>query len=122
MYLYTLYIWIAGGFKKPAGFYICFSETCILIRHIMGFAMFIDFFGTMGFSKGHMHFWSLFAFAGFALGTGAEIILLLEPYFNSDAQTIVAPKPAAKQMLIVNNDDELFQKVQTHKDSRVQVN
>lgn len=119
VYLYTLYIWIAGGFKRPAGFYIFFSETCILFRHTQGLAKFIDYFGTKGFSKGHDQFWGLFALCGFFFGTIAEIILLLEPYFNSDNQAVAveAPKPAAKRLLIAD-DDELFVKVNTYQDNR----
>ena len=50
-YIYTFYVWVIGGFNRPAGFYIFFSELCIFCRHMSGFSIFVDFFGSQGMAK-----------------------------------------------------------------------
>ena len=122
-YIYTFYIWIIGGFKRPAGFYIWLSELCIFVRHVVGFALFVDFFGSKGFSASTEDFWGMFGGVGYGIGLICEFILLWEPFFNSDNQ-IAAPVTAPIKLVSkpipipINNDDELFNKVQTHKNLR----
>jgi len=121
MYVYTFYIWIVGGFKRPAGFYILLSELCIFVRHITGFALFVDFFGSQGFSEDFERFWGHMGFWGYIVGALCEFLLVWEPFFNSDRR---APAPEPVKMFTkpapipIINDDELFNKVQTHKNIR----
>jgi hypothetical protein len=116
MYIYTIYVWIAGGFHKPAGFLITMSEMCIFIRHITGFALFVDWRGMNGFGPGHVDFWSHFGFWGYIIGLFIEFILVFEPMFRA-GKPAPAPAPAPAKMIAppIVNDDELFNKVQTHK-------
>lgn len=122
-YIYTFYIWIIGGFNRPAGFFILLSELCIFVRHIVGFALFVDFFGSQGFSDSTDDFWQHFGFWGYIVGCICEFILVWEPFFNSDKK-VFAPAPAPVKLLSkpapipIINDDELFNKVQTHKNLR----
>lgn len=112
-YIYTFYIWIIGGFNRPAGFFILLSELCIFIRHITGFALFVDYFGSLGFSESTSHFWQHFGFWGYIIGSICEFLLVWEPFFHSKVVTAPAPvkllsKPAPIPII---NDDELFNKV-----------
>jgi len=126
-YLYTFYIWIIGGFNRPAGLFILLSELCIFVRHIAGFALFVDFFGSKGFSEGTKDFWQHMAFWAYITGLLCELGLVWEPFFNSN-KTIPAPAPAPAPApvrllskpapILIVNDDELFNKVQTHKTLR----
>jgi hypothetical protein len=125
MYLYTLYIWIIGGYSRPAGFWVVLSELCILVRHIVGFALMIDHFGLNSFSSDLNDFWGVFGWAAYAIGAITEFILLFEPFFDSTEtkpEIFVAAKPAprVKTAPLLVNDDELFNKVQSHKTVRAQ--
>lgn len=116
MYLYTIYIWIIGGFNRPAGFVIFLSELCILVRHIAGFALFVDYFGSKGFSDSTKDFWEYFSFFAYISGSICEFALIWEPFFRTKTHT-QAPAPAPIKLMSkpapipIINDDELFNKV-----------
>lgn len=113
-YIYTIYIWIIGGFNRPAGFIIALSELCIFVRHIAGFALFVDYFGSRGFSENTDDFWEHIAFWAYITGLICEFTLVWEPFFRTG--TIVsAPAPikllSKPAPIPIINDDELFNKV-----------
>lgn len=125
MYLYTLYIWIIGGFTRPAGFWVVLSELCIFVRHIVGFALMIDHFGLNSFARDMEDFWMVFGWASYGAGSIAEFLLLFEPFF--DSTEIIAPAPVpvkaaprVKTAPLLVDDEELFNKVQSHKTTRAQ--
>ena len=101
------------------------SELCIFVRHVAGFALFVDFFGSRGFSEGTKDFWEYHAFFAYVVGLICEFSLVWEPFFNSDI-TVKAPEPvrllSKPAPIPIINDDELFNKVQTHKNLRNEQN
>ena len=55
--VYTFYVWVVGGFKKPAGFVIMLSELMIFARHVSGFVFFVDYFNPNGIVENVRGFW-----------------------------------------------------------------